>query len=475
MLSWDTEGRDAPGRHPPHRSSDPIIDMYKEREFVFRRADRRRANRRMAFPIALDSGVRVNADRRGAAERRQDARLLGLELFEDIPAPIIQELLATCPVREFLHDTVVLAVGEPNQNIFVLLSGKLRVHLDAVDSSNVISIEPGGCIGELSLIDGKPVSAFVVAEPGSRVLVIGHGHFWERILPHPGVAQNLLRVLAERMRKNIDVLVEGIKRELVLEHMQKELETAREIQGSMLPTRLSAPAGHAAVEVFAAMEPARAVGGDLYDYFHTADGKFCFLVGDVSDKGMAAALFMARTVDIVRVVTRLLRNADGSTCGPEQIIATVNQELSQNNASCMFVTMFFGMIDPARAELLYCNAGHNSPYRVSKSRGVVELDGVKGLPLGVRRNTEYRSHSVALDRDELLFVFSDGITEAAAQDGSFFGERRLEALLRDSRASGPAEMVKEIVSAVSGFVGDASPSDDLTVLSVRVGPSTPIH
>lgn len=449
--------------------------MYKEREFVYRRADRRGAHRGAAFPLALPDGARVDFDRRRAAERRQDARLLGLELFEDIPAPIIQELLATCPVREFLHDTVVLAVGEPNDNIFVLLSGKLRVHLDAADSDNVIAIDPGGCIGELSLIDGKPVSAFVVAGPGSRVLVIDQEHFWSRILPHPGIAQNLLRVLAERMRKNNDVLVEGIKRQLVLEHMQKELATAREIQRSMLPTRLSAPESHAAIEVFAAMEPAREVGGDLYDYFHTADGKFCFLVGDVSDKGMAAALFMARTVDIVRVVTRLLRNADGSACGPDQIIATVNQELAQNNASCMFVTMFFGMIDPDTGELHYCNAGHNAPYRVSQARGVVELDGARGLPLGVERNSGYRAHTVALDRSDLLFVFSDGITEAAAGDGSFFGERRLETLLRESRATGPAEMVNEIVDAVSGFVGDASPSDDITVLSVRVGTAVPIH
>jgi sigma-B regulation protein RsbU (phosphoserine phosphatase) len=453
----------------------PITPMYKEREFVRRRAERRHAERGAVFPIVLPDGARVHADRRGEAERRQDARLLGLELFEDIPASIIQELLATCPVREFLHETVVLAVGEPNQNIFVLLSGKLRVHLDAVDSSNVILIEPGGCIGELSLIDGKPVSAFVVAEPASRVLVIPQEHFWSRILPHPGIAQNLLRVLAERMRKNIDVLVEGIKQNLLLEHMQKELATAREIQRSMLPTRLSSPEGQAAIEVFAAMEPAREVGGDLYDYFHTADGKFCFLVGDVSDKGMAAALFMARTVDIVRVVTRLLRNADGSTCGPDQIIATVNQELSQNNASCMFVTMFFGMIDPARAELHYCNAGHNTPYRVSKSLGVVELDGARGLPLGVKRNSAYRAHTVALDRNDLLFVFSDGITEAATGDGSFFGEHRLETLLRDSLAANPAEMVNEIVTAVSGFVGDASPSDDITVLSVRAGPAAPVH
>jgi serine phosphatase RsbU (regulator of sigma subunit) len=447
--------------------------MYKEREFVYRRAERRGAGGAAAFPIVLPGGARVDADRRRAAERRQDARLLGLELFEDIPAAIIQELLATCPVREFLHDTVVLAVGEPNQHIFVLLSGKLRVHLDAVDSSNVITIEPGGCIGELSLIDGKPVSAFVVAEPASRVLVIRQEHFWSRILPHPGVAQNLLRVLAERMRKNNDDLVEGIKQQLVLEHIQKELATAREIQGSMLPTRLSTPEGHAAVEVFAAMKPAREVGGDLYDYFQMPDGRFCFLVGDVSDKGMAAALFMARTVDIVRVVTRLLRNPDGSTCGPDQIIATVNQELSQNNASCMFVTMFFGMIDPARAELNYCNAGHNTPYRVSKSRGVAVLDGAKGLPLGVKRDSAYRAHAVALDRNDLLFVFSDGITEAAAGDGSFFGEHRLETLLRESQAAGPAEIVNEIVTAVSGFVGDASPSDDITVLSVRIGPAPP--
>jgi sigma-B regulation protein RsbU (phosphoserine phosphatase) len=456
------------GRPGPGVSQrNPIIDMYKEREFVYRRADRRRAHGRAAFPIARPDGARVDVDRRGAAERRQDARLLGLELFEDIPAAIIQELLATCPVREFLHDTVVLAIGEPNQNIFVLLSGKLRVHLDAVDSSNVIAIEPGGCIGELSLIDGKPVSAYAVAEAGSRLLIIDQEHFWSRVLPHPGVARNLLRVLTERMRRNNDAILQGLKQQLVLEHIQRELGLAREIQASMLPQRIPTPPGQAAVEVFGAMEPARQVGGDLYDYFYAADGKLCFLVGDVSDKGMAAALFMARTVDIVRVVSRLLRSPGGGACEPDEIIACVNRDLCQNNASFMFVTMFFGVFDSASGELRYCNAGHNPPWRVGAGIEPAELDGAKGNPLGIKGSSVYRTHSTRLEPGQMLFAFSDGITEAMAADGSFFGEQRLADAVHASTAASPRDLVGEVMDAVKAFVGASAQSDDITALALR--------
>src|SRR5262249_9194247 len=157
--------------------------------------------------------------------------------------------------------------------------------------------------GELSIIDGKPVSAYVIAGAGSRVLIVPQDVFWARILPHPGIARNLLQMLTERMRRNNDAILEGMRRQLAYEHLQKELAFAREIQASMLPERR--PGGSGALDICAAMEPAREVGGDLYDFFHVDGGELCFLVGDVSDKGLPAALFMARTVDIVRVVTRL--------------------------------------------------------------------------------------------------------------------------------------------------------------------------
>ncbi|HTP97320.1 MAG TPA: PP2C family protein-serine/threonine phosphatase, partial [Burkholderiales bacterium] len=272
-----------------------------------------------------------------------------------------------------------------------------------------------------------------------------------------------------RMRRTNDALLQGFKQQLVLEHIQRELRFAREIQASMLPKGLPAAAPRSAVDVFAAMEPARQVGGDLYDYFYTPDGRLCFLVGDVSDKGMPAALFMARTVDIVRVVCRLLRSAEGEACEPGDIIACVNRELCQNNASFMFVTMFFGVFDPARREVAYCNAGHNPPYLVRAGHEPQSLGGARSNPLGVKADSAYATRRAPLQPEQTLFVFSDGITEAMAGDDSFYGEERLTELLRTSRAAGPRELVGAVIAAVKDFVGDSPQSDDITALALRAG------
>ena len=147
--------------------------------------------------------------------------------------------------------------------------------------------------------------------------------------------------------------------------LEQELEAARDLQMSMLPQVFPQPARNCPVDVWGLVHPAREVGGDLYDFFTTADGSLCFFVGDVSGKGMPAALFMARTKSLMRVATELMREREGAAASPADIIARVNRELCQNNNDMMFVTLFFGMLALDTGEVLYCNAGHNPPYRVN--------------------------------------------------------------------------------------------------------------
>ncbi|HMH19048.1 MAG TPA: SpoIIE family protein phosphatase [Burkholderiales bacterium] len=447
--------------------------MYQERGFTNRNSNpgRRKPVGDCVFPLALAGGTCISAERRQSADRRREGYESPLQLFREIPPRIVQELLESCPVREFAAETVVLSPGQTNEHIYMLLGGQLRVHLDAVDSANQILIDVGGCIGELSIIDGKPVSAYVVAEQGCRLLIIPQEAFWARILPNPGIARNLLRVLTERMRRNNETILQGMRQQLVYEHIQKELRLAREIQASMLPERQPGGSGAGALDICAAMEPAREVGGDLYDFFYVGEGELCFLVGDVSDKGLAAALFMARTMDIVRVVTRLLRSKDGSAPQPEEIIACVNRELCQNNASFMFVTLFFGMLDLRSGRLRYCNAGHNSPYVVGTGGTATALSGVRSTPLGIKDDSDFRTASITLARDELLFVFSDGITEAMNAAGDFYTEERLERLLLACAGRPSAQVIDAVIDSVGQFVGEVAPSDDITAMAIRLPPA----
>ena len=442
--------------------------MYLDRRFANRNStrERRKPAGPRVFPLDLPGGVNVAAERRNPVDRRRLGYESPLHLFRDIPQQIVQELLESCPVREFAAETVVLSPGQINEHIYMLLAGRLRVHLDAVDSANPILIDVGGCIGELSIIDGKPVSAYVVAEQGCRLLIVPQEAFWARILPNPGVARNLLRLLTERMRRNNDAVLQGMRQQLAYEHIQKELQFAREIQASMLPQRH--PDGPGTLDVCAAMEPAREVGGDLYDFFYVDGDELCFLVGDVSDKGLPAALFMARTMDIVRVVARLLRAKDGSAPQPDDIIACVNRELCQNNASCMFVTLFFGVLDPRTGRLRYCNAGHNPPYVVDAGGRVRALDGARSVPLGIKADSGFDTVNVTLARGEMLFVFSDGVTEAMNAAGDFYTERRLEGSLAACAERASAEVVGSVIESVGKFAGEVAQSDDITVMAIRL-------
>ena len=251
--------------------------------------------------------------------------------------------------------------------------------------------------------------------------------------------------------------------------MERELTWAREIQLGMVPTDFPVPTAASPVEIFATLEPARQVGGDLYDFFTNDDGKLCLVVADVSDKGAPAALFMARTKTLMRLVATLLRSPTGAPPQPDEIIARVNEELCRNNQQSMFVTLFFGMLDPATGELGFCNAGHNVPYVVSPRNGVVlPLSGPRGKPLGIRATLPYESATWKLAPGDRLFLFTDGITEAMDAGGDLFSEHRLEESLRSLAREAPRAVVGGVIAAVRGFVGAAAQSDDIAVMAVHL-------
>ena len=252
-----------------------------------------------------------------------------------------------------------------------------------------------------------------------------------------------------------------------LARLQEELDAARRLQMAMVPQSFPAPSPDFPIDLCASMDPAREVGGDLYDFFVTEDGMLCFLVGDVSGKGMPAALFMARTKSLIRITTELMRSRQGTSVGPAEIIGRVNRELCQNNGDMMFVTLFFAMLRPGSGDLEFCNAGHNAPYRLN-GQGLEVIEGAKGIILGVRPDAVYTTGRTSLAPGESIYVFTDGVTEAADQQGELFAEARLEAVLRAAGGcSTAAEIVTSVADAVRGFVGNALASDDITMLAVR--------
>jgi serine phosphatase RsbU (regulator of sigma subunit) len=181
---------------------------------------------------------------------------------------------------------------------------------------------------------------------------------------------------------------------------------------------------------------------------------------------MPAALFMARTKSLIRITTELMRLPNGASARPAEIIGRVNRELCQDNEDLMFVTLFFAMLAPASGSLEYCNAGHNQPYRLEGAT-LEAIDGAKGIILGVSADAPYTTGELSLAPGQSIYLFTDGVTEAADLQDQLFSEQRLETVLRETTGRASSEIVKSVADAVRNFVGTALPSDDITMLALR--------
>ena len=256
-----------------------------------------------------------------------------------------------------------------------------------------------------------------------------------------------------------------------LERLEQELDAARALQLGMLPDTFPSWSAEQSVEGYALMEPAKEVGGDLYDFFDAGQGVFCFLVGDVSGKGAPAAMFMARTRSLVRMAVDLWSRLGTEPASPADIAAAVNRELCQNNRDRMFVTVFLGFLDTKTGAIAYVNAGHLGPHILHGSGDVESITGRPEAPLGVRLGSQYQNRTLTLPPGDAVFVCTDGVIEAMNETEELYSIARLEANLRASCTRTPEEMVRAVKANVDAFTGKAPKADDVTMLALRWKPA----
>jgi serine phosphatase RsbU (regulator of sigma subunit) len=240
-----------------------------------------------------------------------------------------------------------------------------------------------------------------------------------------------------------------------------ELEAARRIQMGLLPVPRREFAAEQRFELDALLVPARTVGGDFYDCFMVDRDRLFFVVADVSGKGLAASLFMALSKSLLKSVA--LR-AGGD---PATVLVQANAEIARDNPEDFFVTAFAGLLDLRSGRLEFCNAGHLPPYACPPGGAPLRLEHPGGPPLCVAERYPYASASHGLAPGEWLCVVTDGVTEASDPDGAFYGNARLEEILRRSAQAGPQRMTGLVSEDVRAFARDAEQSDDLTLLCLR--------
>jgi sigma-B regulation protein RsbU (phosphoserine phosphatase) len=248
------------------------------------------------------------------------------------------------------------------------------------------------------------------------------------------------------------------------ERIKRELELGRQIQSEMLP---HAPLKLGLTEIKGVSVPAREVGGDFFNYFEIGTGagegprKVALLVGDVSGKGVGAALLMANIQASLR--TRLALGQDLSVLADQ-----LDRDIEANSPGPVYATLFVGILDPATRMLRYVNAGHHPQYVLRKD-GALERMASSGLPVGLVAGRGHKEHAVQLNAGDLLFFYTDGCVEAESETGDMFGAERLESLLVSFATAGTGDVLEKVESAINAFRGRQEPFDDATMMAVRVG------
>jgi sigma-B regulation protein RsbU (phosphoserine phosphatase) len=397
---------------------------------------------------------------RGSVPDRRRGELEWLSLFRGTDLAAVTHAIGDCDVIEVPAGTTLLNPGDANDTVYLLLAGSLAAHLGNLTGvEHAIDIRPGECIGELSAIDGKPVSALVKAQSDARVLMLPRDLFWSRLMAIPAVGRNLLTALADRMRRSNEVMLEAQRKRLELEHLRQELEVARSLQAGMLPLRRPLFPDRTDVEVAGMMEPASAVGGDLFDAFFVDEQRLFFCVGDVSGHGVPAALFMARAIGLMRMTAM-------GTDRPELLLERINDDLCVGNESSMFMTIFCGFLHVPSGTLTYSNGGHCAPLLVGRG-GASHLALPKGAMTGAMPGMRYAAREIVLERGELLVCFTDGATEAQNVQAEEFSEERLLWVVTRHAGGALEALLDTVRHEVTRFTGRESLDDDCTLLAVR--------
>ncbi|HEY3835600.1 MAG TPA: SpoIIE family protein phosphatase, partial [Bryobacteraceae bacterium] len=301
-----------------------------------------------------------------------------------------------------------------------------------------------------------------IVELGAGVKRIGSGDLDYRLDVRTRDEIEELANAFNKMAGNLQTYIKNLRETTAAkERFESELRVAHDIQMSFLKKIFPPFPDRSDFSLYATIEPAREVGGDLYDFGLVDETRLVFYVGDVSDKGVPASLVMAMTMTLMKRASQQM----GIT--PAEILRQVNVALSEDNENCMFVTLFIGILNVKTGELSFSNAGHNPPLILGadgESRFMTLPD---GLVLGVMPEAEYRDDTVHLEPGDMIVTYTDGVTEAMSPDRVLYSEARLRETLARLAGRGVGDTVAEIVASVRVHAGGAPQSDDIAVLALR--------
>lgn len=390
---------------------------------------------------------------------------------------IIEQLAAVAAERTFARGELVLEEGSPGRELYILLEGEVEVIKGHGDAAMVLAHRgPGELFGEMSLIEDVPRFATVRAIRPCRMLEFSEAAIEELLSREPELLFQFVRALSARLRRSDLQMIADLQRKneelarayrelqaaqaalVEKERLERELELARDLQQSILPQRFPRLAG---LSCAARNRPARMVGGDFYDVIPLAAGRVGLVIADVSGKGMAAALYMALARTIIRAEA-------GRSASPRQVLLRSHRLLMEVGHTEMFVTVFYGILNPNKRTLCYARAGHDYPLLLRPvTNECLRLD-LPGMLLGYEEEVLLSEVTLELQPGDLLVLYSDGITDARSPADETLGAARLRELVAAAGRPTAAELCDRIMGYAIAFQDTTEQYDDMTLLVAQV-------
>jgi serine phosphatase RsbU (regulator of sigma subunit) len=401
-----------------------------------------------------------------------------IPLFASLPADEIAHVGRALIERHYEAGAVLFREGDAGDCLCLIMEGQIEVvkALGTPDERVIAARGAGDYVGEMSLIqlDGRR-SASVRAKGNLHTLEMTRAEFDALLHRQPQMAYGMARVLSQHLNEAHAAALDEMRaknRELSAaydslkaaqaqiiqkEKLEHELRMARSVQAGLLPRSVPDIAGW---QFAARWHPARQVSGDFYDFIPLRNDETGVVIGDVSDKGMPAALFMTLSRSILRAsITALPVLSDAMT--------RANQLICADATDSMFVTLFACTLDPRSGDLRYVNAGHNPPLHFHAASGQWRELKLSGMVLGVMEDAPFVQHEITLDAGDVLVIYTDGATDALNDADERFGMARLMDVLRMAHGESAGGMADALETALAGFIAGSERYDDMTYVVIQ--------
>ncbi len=404
--------------------------------------------------------------------------LTRIPLFSQLPFDELNLLLNALDRVRLKPGDILFREGDSAEHLYIVARGQLEINMaSGTDDELILNVvNEGSYIGEMGIImPGGKRTAGARARGDVMLLSMSRSQFQDVLRRHPELANAMVSVLSERLdstnvqtfrdltEKNrqlqtaYDELKAAQEQLIEKERLEKELQVAAEIQMSILPDTLPSPSGY---DFGGRILPARQVGGDFYDVFELGDDKLGVLIGDVADKGVPSAIFMARAHALI------IAEADSST-SPGEVLRMVNTHITRLEKSTQFVTALFGILDVKTGQFSYARAGHEPPLVIGAHGDVHRLPHEPGMALGLWEDITLDENSFHLAPGSLLVLYTDGMTDCRNPAGKPFGIERIKETMKDVRSHTAQSACDHLLETLTDYQSGAKQDDDVTLVAIH--------